>query len=293
MKVNLKNTIQVILGSIVLAFGTSAFIIPHDLIIGGVSGIALVLDHVIPLEFLTIDIIIGVISWMLFLVGFIVLGKSFAIKTLISTIFYTLGVSLFTRLFEIKAVSDFILGSNHPELSMLLAAVFGGVTVGVGCAITFRAGGSTGGVDVIALTICKYFRFLKSSAVIFVIDATIVLFGAFVLHDMSLTLLGVLAAFVSSIVLERVLLWGNGALVAEIITSCPDEITEAVINEIDRTSTKIQIVGGYSKKDGQMLKISFELRQYRPLMNIVKRYDPKAFTMVYKAHEIRGARWIE
>ncbi len=291
MKITVKNAIFVIIGSIILAFGTSAFILPHDLVVGGVSGIALVLMHVLPFDFLTVDILVVIISWLLFLVGFIFLGKSFAIKTLLSTVVYTIGVSGFTRLLSLPAFYDFIMISEHPELTLLLSAVFGGALIGVGCAITFRAGGSTGGVDIISLIICKYFHGAKNSVVIFVVDASIVLLGAFVIQKASLMLLGVLSAFVSAIVIERVMLLGNGALIAEIITSAPDEITSAVIEELDRTSTIMSIVGGYSKKQGQMLKISFEIRQYRELMNIVKRYDPKAFIIVYKAHEIKGEGW--
>jgi uncharacterized membrane-anchored protein YitT (DUF2179 family) len=94
----LKNIFLVIVGTLILSFGAAIFIIPFDLVTGGISGIAIILNKVIPIEFLTVDVIITITTWLLFFAGLFILGKSFALKTLISTIIYPIGVSLFMKL---------------------------------------------------------------------------------------------------------------------------------------------------------------------------------------------------
>ena len=173
----IKNILLTVAGTLVLSFGTAVFVLPFDLVAGGVSGISIVLDKLIPSEFLTVDLIITIVTWLLFSVGFFILGRSFALKTLISTVVYPAGVALFMNL----ATPNFLNGffylkgyTEHSDVALILATVLGGVCVGAGCAITFIGGGSTGGVDVIALTVCKLFKRLKSSIAFFIIDATIV-----------------------------------------------------------------------------------------------------------------------
>ena len=95
-----KNLLLVVVGTLILAFSTAVFLIPYDLIAGGVSGIAIVIDHVIPdsVEFITIDLIITALTWILYFVGLVALGKSFALKTLVSAIVYPPAIALFMRL---------------------------------------------------------------------------------------------------------------------------------------------------------------------------------------------------
>ena len=194
----LKNIGLIIFGTLILSFGTAIFILPFDLVTGGVSGIAIILDHLLPFEFVTVDLAVTVITWFLFIVGFFVLGKGFAVKTLISTIIYPVGVTLFLKLVDPAVLDGFfcLSATEFSSISIILATVFGGFFVGTGCAITFIGGGSTGGVDIIAFTICKIFKKLKSSAVIFAVDAIIVILGMFAIKDFSLSLLGIVSSLV-------------------------------------------------------------------------------------------------
>ena len=138
---HLKNTLLVILGTVILAFGTGVFIIPFNLVVGGVSSIAIILKEVVPIEALTVDIYVTVITWLFFFLGVFLLGKNFAVKTLVSTIVYPIALSLFLRLVDPGVFGGFfnLLESNYSEIAILLAALFGGGFVGVGCAITFSA----------------------------------------------------------------------------------------------------------------------------------------------------------
>lgn len=289
----MKNILLVILGTLVLAFGTSVFILPFDLVTGGVSGIAIVLNKIISVEFLTVDIIVTIVTWVLFFIGLIVLGKSFAMKTLISTIIYPLGVSVFMKLTEPSFLNGFfcLQASEYSEISLILATVLGGALVGAGCAVTFIGGGSTGGVDIIAFTICKIFKRLKSSVVIFAVDATIVALGMFAIGDFVLSLLGILSAFVAALMVDKVFIGSSKSFIAQIITEQHSEINKEIIEKLDRTSTLIDVTGGYSGQSKKMLVVSFTVNQYAEIINIINKFDKNAFVTIHQAHEINGEGW--
>ena len=290
-----KNVLTIVVGTLILAFGTSLFMLPYDLVTGGVSGYAIVLSQIIPPEILTVEMIITILTWAMFFLGLIVLGKSFAMKTLISTIVYPIGVSLFSNITSEEILGGFfnLNTSAHSGVGVLLAALFSGVLVGLGCALSFLGGGSTGGVDVIAFTICKIFKRLRSSVVIFLVDASAVVLGMFVIGDFVISLLGIVSAFVAALVVDKVFIGGSKAFVAHIVTEKPEEINKLVIEKLDRTSTVMEVVGGYSGEKKKMLMVSFSMNEYSELMNIIHQTDKEAFMTVNQAHEINGEGWTK
>lgn len=285
----LKNLGLVVLGTLVLAFGCAIFVVPSQLVTGGVTGISIIIDEIID-GAVDIDIVIGVITWALFFLGFIFLGWDFAIKTLASTIIYPVAISFFMHL-----VSPDVLGgvfdlstSPHSDISLIICSLFGGLCVGTGCALTFLGGGSTGGVDIFAFIICKYFKKLKSSTVIFLIDATTVVLGLFVIKDLILTLLGVISAWLAATVIDRVFIGSSQAFTAQIVSDKFEEINIAIRDDIRRTTTMFVASGGYSREPKTVLSVTFTMRQYADLMNVIKRIDPTAFVSISRAHEING-----
>jgi uncharacterized membrane-anchored protein YitT (DUF2179 family) len=289
----MKNLGLVVLGTLILSFGTSIFLLPFNLVTGGISGISLVISNIVSIEWLTVDIIVTILTWSFFLLGLIVLGKSFAAKTLISTIVYPVGVSIFMRLASSEMLGGFFDLSSHPraDLAIIIATVASGICVGVGCALSFLGGGSTGGVDIISFVICKIFKRMKHSVIMFIIDASIVLLGMFIIGDFVLSLLGVTSAFIAAYMIDKVFLGGSKAFIANIITENYEEINQLIITEIDRTSTILDVTGGYSGKPRKMVMVSFTMRQYADLMNVINRVDKNAFITIHKAHEINGEGW--
>lgn len=288
----IKNLILVIFGTAVLAFGTAVFIVPFDLVTGGVSGLAIVLEKIVPFA-LSIDFYITALTWILFFLGLIFLGRGFAIKTLLSTVFYPVLFTLFYNLVENQSFGGLLVlqNSEYNEIAVLLAAVFGGALVGAGCAITFVAGGSTGGVDVLAFLICKVFKRAKSSYIIFGVDAAIVVCGVFIINDLVLSMLGICSALVCAAVIDRVFLGSSSAYVAQIISNNSEEISSGVIEKLDRTTTIVDVKGAYSGESKKLIIVSFSMREYSDLMNIINHADPSAFMMISKAHENHGEGW--
>jgi uncharacterized membrane-anchored protein YitT (DUF2179 family) len=282
----------VVFGTAVLAFGTAVFIVPFDLVTGGVSGIAIVLEQILPLE-IGIDIYIGALTWSLLILGILLLGKQFAMKTLVSSLCYPIFFSLFYQLVNPNVFNGIFVLQNtaFQDIAVLIAAVFGGILVGLGCALSFIGGGSTGGVDILAFIICKYCKRLKSTHVIFLIDAIVIIFGLFIINDTILSLLGISSAFVCSMMIDKVFLGSSTAYVAHIVTDKADYISNQVIQRMDRTATIIDAKGAYSGANKKIVIVSFSIREYSTLISIVKAADSKSFMTIYRAHETHGEGW--
>ena len=285
----LKNLLLVVLGTLVLAFGCAVFVVPFNLVTGGVTGISIVIDHIIK-GAIPIDVTIAILTWAMFFLGLAFLGKDFALKTLVSAVVYPTAISLFMRLVSPDVLGGFLhlASSAHADIALIISSLFGGLCIGTGCAITFLGGGSTGGVDIIAFILCRFFKRLKSSVVIFIIDAVTVLLGMFVLQDLILTLLGIISASVGAIVIDKIFIGRSQAFTAQIVSDKYEEINLAIRNEVRRTTTMIPAIGGYSREAKTVLTVTFTMRQYAYLMNAIKRIDKNAFVSISRAHEING-----
>ncbi len=295
----LAKNLLVILGTVILAFGSAVFLIPFDLVMGGTSGIAVIIKSFFPagLDGATVDmyinIAVAIITWTLFFVGFIFLGRDFAAKTLLSTIVYPLVFPLLSMLVDPNVLGGYfyLQGNAHEELVLVFSGVMGGILLGAGSAIAFLGGGTTGGTDIIAFLICKFFPKLKISQVTFFVDFTIIAFGIFAVGDLIISAIGVLSAYISSLVIDKIFLGGKTAYVAHIVTTTPAQISEDVIKILDRTTTIMECKGAYSGEHKNVVMVSFTMREYREILSIVSKYDKKAFITVNKAHEISGEGW--
>ena len=294
LEMNLKSVVKslifIIGGTLILSFGTAVFIVPFGLVAGGVSGFAIVINRAFG-GVMSVDLLIAVLTWSLFTLGIFTLGKDFAFKTLISTVVYPIGTSLFGRLAD-GSFFD-LANSAYPQLAVLLSALFGGVLVGTGCAVTFLGGGSSGGIDVLAFTLCRFFPKLRSPAVIFAIDAVAVFLGMIVLGDAVLSMLGIITALVSALAVDKIFLGGSRAFAAQIISDKCEAINRAVIERLKRTATIIDVVGGYSGMKKKMLCVSFGYTQYSELVRIVSDIDRLAFVTIHRAYRVGGEGWSE
>lgn len=283
----------VIVGTVILALGSAVFLIPFDLVTGGMTGIAIAVTKMAGLSWLTVDLVVTVLTWVLFFVGLAVLGRGFAAKTLVSALIYPPALSLCMRLVSPDVWNGFfdLKASEYGEIAILLAALFGGVLVGAGCAVTFLGGGSTGGTDILAFVIVKWFPRTKSSVMIFLLDAATVVLGVIAIRNLAVSLLGISSAFVCALVVDRLFLGSGAAFVANVVTDHPEAIQKAVEEKLERTTTVLAARGGYSGKEKSMVMVTFSMRQYRDLIGLVSRADPLAFMTVYRAHEIGGEGW--
>ncbi|MEG0034161.1 MAG: YitT family protein [Bacilli bacterium] len=278
-KFSAKFTILII-SSFVLALGTGVFLVPMNIISGGLSGIAIIIDQYLPGY---ADISITVMTWVLFAIGFFVLGKEFTFKTLVTTIFYPLFLMLVYRVDVFQEISKQLI--NVPGVSAyLLAGIFGSALVGIGVALSFLAGGSTGGVDIIVFILTKYIKIFKESTVSFTIDALIILIGIIILWDPSPNslyfarcLVNILSAFVSALMIEIIYISKNNSVNAEIISTKWEEINDYIQIDLERGSSLIEIQGGYANEKRIMIKAVFNKDEYIKVKDKIEKVDPNAF----------------
>ena len=279
----IKRNSLIIIGTAILAFGVGIFIVPFDLVTGGVSGLAVIINEMTGGK-VSVDLSVTIITWALFFLGLLILGKAFSLRTLCSTIVYPVFLH-----FSLKMVEwiPFLQLDTSSEVNMLLAAIFSGVMVGAGCAITFIGGGSTGGLDILAFILAK-FTPIKSSVYVFIIDGTIVALGFIFFKQLPLCLMGIISAFIVAIVIDKIFLGESKVFMAYIVTDKHEEITSLIHKKIDRTTTIIDCEGGYSKQSKKMLAVCFTMSEYNGLIEIVSSVDKHAFMTINRAHAING-----
>lgn len=295
----LKNTALILFGTFILAFGIETFIFRFDLVTGGVSGIGIILSKLFAgVEFLAevrVEIYSSIVNWVLFAIGFVVLGKSFALKTLLSTAFYPIALEIAGYLVHDSVLSGILdLSSYDPKnygVSLIVAAIFGGACIGMGCAFTLLGGGSTGGVDVLALTLSKYIKQIKSSTAFFICDTAIIIVGIFAVDNFILSLLGIVSAFICASSIDKLFLGETSAFIAHVVSDKYDEINRAVITKMSRTTTILDATGGYSGEGKKLVIVTFHMRQYPAFTQIISEIDKNAFVTVHRAHEINGEGW--
>ena len=299
----ITRVLAVILGTIIVAFGTVLFLIPLDINSGGLSGIAIIVRYFVPAEYkiLAYNIVVWSMSIILWVLGRVFIGREFAYKTLLSTIIFPLANSLFTI---VPGISDGIAhlanliktaGNSEGVVTAgnyILCGLFGGVFVGSGIAITFVGGGSTGGVDVLTFLIEKYWR-IKQSIASFMVDGTIIVAGLLSLgivnHEMLISCLsGIISAFVTAVVIEVIYIGSQSNYQADIISDKWEEISRYVQDELERGATIIRAEGGYHGDDRVILRAVIDKRQYEKLKKYIAEIDPKAFVTYTQTHATFG-----
>ena len=291
---NLWNLFLLLAGTFVLSFGSALFLIPFGIVSGGMTGIT-----ILTAKFISPDVMSYILSWVFFVLGFIFLGVKFTISSLISTIFYPVFLSIALRSGIQEEFIPLLVGGNQTviidngviqnlnELSidiglLLIIGILGGALVGVGCSLTFHAGGSTGGLDILAFIVSKYTG-IKESIPFFLFDG-IVVFTGIVLdvvggdHIRLISgFIGIITAFITSALVEIIYSGNTSAYMVDIISDKKDEILAFVLNELDRSATLFEVVGGYSGEKKMMIRVCFSRREYVKIKDGIAKIDPKAF----------------
>lgn len=272
----LKEILVIILGNISLAFATSIFVLPHEIVNGGTSGVSVIVNGLFGID---PAIVITILCWALFLLGTLILGKGFAGKTLLSTILLPTFVNLFSNIGFFSNVSREI---TNP----LLASLVGGILTGFGLGVVYRAGGSTGGFDVVSLTLKKYFK-IKLSVSTFVMDAVIIIGGLFVI-SLEKALYGILCVLLSSYVIEKITTSGSRSYMAHIVSDKAEEINEYLIKELERGTTLFKAEGGLTRNPKLVIEVVFNEKEYYEIKRNIYLIDKDAFISIYKSINAYG-----
>lgn len=274
----LFNILIVILGNFLYAAGVAFFILPSGLITGGTTGIALSVNHFtgLPVAYLIFGFNIS-----MFVLGFLILGKNFALTTLVSTFCYPFALELLQKLAGGFRVTD----------DIFICTLFGGICIGTSIAIVIRAGASTGGMDIPPLIINKYTR-ISVSVSLYVFDCIILVLQA-AFSDKEKILYGIVLVLIYSIVLDKLLMLGTNKMQLQIVSDRAEDIKKAIISEIDRGVTLLHGKTGYLEKETEILLSVVSNRELYKAEKLVHQIDKDAFVMISRVSEVRGRGFSE
>ncbi len=268
----LKKYIIITVAAFIYAAGVSLFIDPNNMAPGGVTGISIILSRLLP---------VSTGTWILFLnIPILLYGVwKFGWGLTVSSIYATTLISVFTNLLAVYEAAT---------RDTLLAALAGGALSAAAIGVIFRAGATTGGMDIIVKAIRLKVPHIKTGRLFFLTDAVIVTMSGILFRDINAALYAAISAICASIVMDLVLYGRDEAKLLYIISSKPEQITERILAELDIGVTYIDGQGAYSGKDKKVIMCAMK-KTISPLVEeIVKEQDPAAFMIITSATEIFG-----
>lgn len=270
---NKKDLIIILLGNTLLALAVVLFIVPGNLITGGTTGIALFLNHYFHLP---ISVFTFIFNSIMFVYGGIVLGKKFALTTLLSTFYYPMILGVFEYLFKDIYIID----------DIFINTLFSGVLVGVAIAIVIKAGASTGGMDIPPLVLHKKYK-LPVSVTMYIFD-TLIVFMQLSFSNIKQLMYGIVMIAIYSIVIEKISIIGTQKIEIKIISEYCQEIRQAIISDIDRGVTLLHGQTGYFGIETDVLINVVSTRELAKVEKLIKSIDPNAFMIISRVNEVHG-----
>lgn len=270
---DIKNIIGILIGNTIYALAVTMFILPNNLITGGTTGIAMFLNATIGIP---ISLFVYIFNIVMFLLGWFVLGKKFALTTLISSFYYPFILGIFEKIFKNETMSN----------DTLLCVIFAGLMIGLAIGIVIRCGASTGGMDIPPLILNKKLA-IPISVSMYGFDF-IILLGQMIIRKREMVFYGILLVLIYTIILDKVLVIGKSQIQVKIISSKYNQINEMIINKLDRGSTLIHSETGFMHNHYPIVLTVVNNRELSLLNNYVYAIDSDAFMIINKVNEVRG-----
>ncbi|MBQ5868862.1 MAG: YitT family protein [Lachnospiraceae bacterium] len=269
----IKQVCIIIVGLTIYAFGLAVFVLPTDMIAAGTTGMALLAQR---LWGIPISTFVAVFNVLMFGLGFIELGKTFALTTLVATFYYPVILDV-----AIAVVGDMVITQDP-----MLCAIFSGIIIGFSLGIVIKAGASTGGMDIPPLVLKKRFS-IPVSASMYFFDA-VILIGQMPFGDKERILYALIMVMVYTMVLDKVLMMGSKQIQVKIFSAKYEEISRAIQEKMDRGTTLLNMEGGHSRQKSMAILSIVSGRELSKINDIVMEIDENAFMIVNQVGEVRG-----
>jgi uncharacterized membrane-anchored protein YitT (DUF2179 family) len=247
---------------------------PNHIAYGGLTGISQMVFSFTGWP--SIGVMVFCMNLPLFLLGWKLLGGGLLVSALYAMTLSSLLIDLLGRLYEFQPMDP------------LLACIYGGLILGISLGIILGQGASTGGTDLLARLLKLPLPWLPMGKLLMALDLTIICSSALVFHSLNNALYGLIALYISTMVMDTVLYGMDTAKVAYIITNDTPQVLDALVNQLDRGVTILHGQGAWSGEEKQVLMCAFKQRQIVALKQTVKEIDPDAFLIVCDAHEVLG-----
>lgn len=267
-----KSILLTIIGTMITGFGVGVFLTPNKIVGGGATGLSTLLYHTFGFEpglsFFVINIIFLVL-------GLKVLGKDFVLKTLVGTF----CISIFVQIFSYIKV---------PISNLTLATLYGGVLYGIGIGLSFAAGASTGGTDILGRIIQTKFSHIPIGKLLLFVDGVIITISLIIFKDVELVLYGITALLISSYTIDFVISKLNVSRLAFVITDKGEEISRKLVTTSPRGVTLIDVKGMYTNMEKQMLFCALKESEAEEFQKKILEIDNTAFIVFSESQRIKG-----
>lgn len=272
-RIRLFNLILVLLGNCFYVLTVKLFLLPAGLISSGTTGIALTINH---LTGLSIPAFIFVFNVTMLALGWLFLGRKFALTTIFSSLFYPIALEVLNRLLGEVSITD----------QTLLNTLFAGLGLGLALGMVIRGGASTGGMDIPPLILNRKFR-IPVSLSLWVFDFGIMLSQA-LYHTAEDFLYGIILLIITSAALNKVLLLGTSKIEIKVVSPDAAQIRDAILSQADRGVTVLHGEGGFLKQPTQVLLSVVSNHELPRVEAMVRRIDPDCFMIVSQVTEVWG-----
>ena len=262
------------LGAALYSLSFDWFYVPNQIGFGGLTALGMILNYLSPA--IPIGMVVLILNIPLFLLGWKFLGG----HTLVSSLFAMTATSMLVDL--IAAMYTF------PSMDPMLAAIFGGVSLGVSLGMIFSKGATTGGTDLTARLLKLPFAWLPMGKLMLAVDLTMLLAVSAVFRSLESAMYGIISLYISTLVMDGVLYGMDRSKVAYIVTARPQEVAAEIDRQMDRGATFLHGEGSFSREEKLVLMCAFKQKQIVPLKALVHELDPEAFLIVCNAHEVLG-----
>ncbi|WP_066346718.1 YitT family protein [Aliarcobacter cryaerophilus] len=274
-KTELKQYIFIILGSFAMAFGTVCFLSPNEIITGGGVGISLLLHAIFPQ--ITLGIIIAVVSIPFLILSYIYFGKYYLFKTFIVVLLLSTFTDILKEVLKIEAITH----------DIFLAAVFGGIFIGLGVGLVIKGRASTGSTSVVGEIVAKKTKY-KAAEVLLAIDATIMFASVFVYNDIDKSLYSMLSVYVGIRVLDIILTGRPSKKIVNIVSNNVEVLKEQIRERIEEHGTILTGIGLHQGQNKTIIYVTVDAGKIDLLKNLITKYDPDAFMIITEASEFLG-----
>ena len=272
-KNRLLSLMLVLIGNIIYALTVKLFLLPAHLISCGTTGIALVVEH---LTKISMSLFILIFNIVMLLVGWAVLGRKFAMTTILSSLFYPIALEILNR----------VLGDVQITENILLNVIFSGMGLALSLGMVIRGGASTGGMDIPPLILNKLFH-VPVSASLWVFDFCIML-SQMAFHPLEDLLYGGLLLIVISVTLNKVMLLGTSRTEVKIISEKSLEIRDGILSQVDRGCTLLHGEGGYRQQQTEVILSIVSNHELPKIERLARSIDPACFIIVSRVTEVWG-----
>ena len=274
LRKGLRAVLLITLAALIYALSFVWCFDPNGIAFGGITGLAQIVNRLFPAAPVGVTVI--VLNIPLFILGWKLIGGKLLVSSLYAMFISSVFIDLLTPLYDWQPMEP------------LLACIFGGLLMGASLGVVFLQGATTGGTDLIARLLKLKLAWLPMGRLLLAVDLLVIVAVAVAFRNIYSALYGVVALYISSFVMDQVLYGMDNAKVAYIISDAYDQISHAIIHDMDRGVTLLHGEGGWSGEDKKVLLVAFKQKQIVALKQTVKSIDPNAFLIVCEAHEILG-----